>query len=645
MNQHYHSKLYMLSIYCVLLFCHINCSTNTSIRYYKQIIFQHPKQIEFSYPVNKNMANVLPSYWVYSDLQDRIVKIEYHRYGKLASDPITNISQIIIDYSDSLETRQFLDINSNSIFKNQNINKLLFILNDNGHPICQYYQDRFGTNEVDSAGIFLYLFNTDSTGRIIESLGLNSSSEAIIDRYGRYLMRFKYGDINNNLEISNYGPENNLLEDKNGVAIVSSNYDRVSNARITTYYDKYMRITNSSISGIAITEDIYDQKGNISERRYLNKDHILSAGPIERAAIIRTSYAEEGYPNMISYLDSDSSLIKTIEFREDGTYNRIIEYTAANLIVHEQDDNYAYSISECDQYGCVIKKSFYGTDGNLVTLAAGYSYLTNSYDNAGNYFGERYYLASGDLTINREIGAAEFKYVYDGKGKLKELSILDQYGNIVNDVNGVAKCSYTWDKMGNQTEIRFYNSIGELTVPADNSFAIQRDEYSKGGTLKRIKYYSAEDKLIYNPVAGCAIFEAEYDLKGRILRLEYLDVNSNLMMHKKHGLAKIENIYDNDGNLIEMSHYGVDDKLMIKDDVGFASAVRELDECGRLISMEYYGPDENLMMVERSGYAKHVIIYDELDDIARHEYYDENNRLTKTSENEFPNNFGCNDEN
>jgi YD repeat-containing protein len=199
-------------------------------------------------------------------------------------------------------------------------------------------------------------------------------------------------------------------------------------------------------------------------------------------------------------------------------------------------------------------------------------------------------------------------------GRIEWHVYLNGKGERVTNSAGVSEARYEYDKKGNLTTIRFYDSEGKPGEDGHESgIAIIRVEYDDHGNEVKKSFYGVEDNLTEHRAWGCATVISKYDETGNRIEASYYGTDGRLKEYSQFE-------YDNRGNYVEGRGYGSDGQL--KEDSGGWSIMRTVyDQRGNLIEARFYDRHDHLTENRYLGAAFYRRQYDQDDNLIETRYY------------------------
>lgn len=239
-------------------------------------------------------------------------------------------------------------------------------------------------------GVYGFEYVLDTKGRVIETYFLDAQGECRLNSEGLYCRKFTYDEQDDFVEWKNYGRNEILTANAEGITHAVSDYDGHNLIRGSFYDEK----------GDPVYVESY---GAASQVRHLDHRGKLILGEL---------LDEQGQP---MYAGDYCTMAFTYDhngFRESRTY-----LNAEGKAVVDTAVNYATVQWINDQNGNPIETTFYDADGNLIDNAFGYARETIEYDENGKEIKNSYFLADGKPADYRGYGYSTKITAYDERGR------------------------------------------------------------------------------------------------------------------------------------------------------------------------------------------------------------------------------------
>lgn len=230
-----------------------------------------------------------------------------------------------------------------------------------------------------------------------------------------------------------------------------------------------------------------------------------------------------------------------------------------------------------DKYGRIIKRESFDLDKSPMNDNSNLSIYKYKFNQQHLVIGYKEYDKNGNFPIHSDEYNLQFKY--DEYGYTKEMINFNEHNTQINNKEGVCIYNYCYDKYGNDTQTKRYNSNNIPTLGTDDYFTrvtkydsidrivfnakyyfehtLKFDEDTWGAT--KVEYPNDSTELQYNINAynklfndtnGSAIIKSFFDKKGQTIKSEFFDKFKNYAK-PKNGVVKNLYKYDDNGNEIE----------------------------------------------------------------------------------------------
>lgn len=160
---------------------------------------------------------------------------------------------------------------------------------------------------------------------------------------------------------------------------------------------------------------------------------------------------------------------------------------------------------------------YYGTDGKLMNLSAGYASMTQVIDDAGRILSETYYNAEGEKAKQAD-GYDELRYEYNEQNQETRIRYyLD--GEPMHTPDGIAAICREYDENRNIVSEKTFGTDGQ-PIARNEGYDEIRYEYNEKNQAIRIRYY-LNGKPVLTP-AGITAVGREYNAAGQVSKEWYL---------------------------------------------------------------------------------------------------------------------------
>lgn len=244
-------------------------------------------------------------------------------------------------------------------------------------------------------------------------------------------------------------------------------------------------------------------------------------------AIIRKKYDEFGQrvyesyydakEDPVCYLDEESGTeicaAFVCEYDEKG--NQVdVKYKDPDGNVMVRDDlGYAQICREYDEQGNITEEWYYDADHKPIAAMGGYYSVDWLYGD-GNCTEVRYYDAEKKLVMRNDENYAIDKEQYDEYGRRIISTYCDTDGEpVINTWYECAIFEYKYDLLGNETDIMYRDTKGNLMIREKLGYAWVNMIYDEWSRLEMETYYDADQNPTID-VNGYAGIRYEYDEQG-----------------------------------------------------------------------------------------------------------------------------------
>lgn len=383
------------------------------------------------------------------------------------------IAEIVYEYDENgnEKSRSFFDDKGNPCVLTGECSKVEWTYDDQGNQTSGHYYDTNG-KPMSVYGRASIEYEYDRRGnRIMERpLGTNGKLAS-----GQYEVRYKYDGLDNVTETSYYNDSGKPTLYKEGYHRVLNTYNSRGQCTETEYRGVNGNLVNAEGQNIAVVKREYDNRGNQISRTFFNssgkrgtdKDkvhkffhqydkitnnpsHQITFGadgkPIvagNMAPEAKCEYDRRGNATSLQCYDGYGNKING----NRGWYERRMEYGRAGEQLSEshfdvngkpvEDSDLGYHMckSEYNEMRLPVKWSFYGTNGKLNPIPAGYAVKTAKYNSQGQRTELAYFGVNGK-PVNTIWGVHKEVYKYRN-GTEYECIIYDTSGSKVGTAHKV----------------------------------------------------------------------------------------------------------------------------------------------------------------------------------------------------------------
>ena len=413
----------------------------------------------------------------------------------------------------------------------------------------------------------------------------------------------------------------------------------------------------------------YNSKGAVMCTRFYNEDGELINAAGQEYAYVRTvlfkdmklvgTEAAEGDSGDSD--DSDDSDGGDDEDTEDsgadgegGTENgsqdngTVTEYYGLDGKLMNLKAGYAYIVREMNAGGKVTRETYYDRDGAETELAAGYSRIEREYDAYGNLSRESYYDRNGNR-VTLDQGYHSFERENDLNGNPLRLAYFDANGEpAVNISTKYHRIERTWLDSKHAMSEAWFDAAGKPVAPSDTFVKIEREFDQRKNTVAERTYGADGEPITRN--AGYDELRQEFDNRDRVIRISYYIHGESAA--NTDGIASLTREYDGNGCILSEAYYGADGEpamsiskkyhrlertwLDAKHMSGeawfdteenpvapgdtYCAIVREYDERGNMTAEKTKQPDGSLI-ARKAGYDEMRQVFDENNRVVRISYW------------------------
>lgn len=486
-----------------------------------------------------------------------------------------------------------------------------YIYDDNGFPLRTIY---LGVDKepiyVPNQGVSITEDEYDERGYLIKRHFLDPEGKPCVTNEGNASFICEYDEKGNVVEQWKFDLHNNLVEGSDGYAGCKIQYDSIGNLTEFVAYgtDRMPCLKTDNTSGYRAE---YNEMGLLTKWINIGADlHPCKNG--NDVVAILYEYDKRGNQIKISFYDAEWKNLMLSAERIAGwssVYNDNGNEVERSFFNQKGqgcyvNGEYAKWIAKYDEQGNKNSIRYYDIDGHLIAYEnniAGYDY---NFDERGNIIEEKPVGVDG---VSLAQGRLITRYIYDQFDNIKEQAFYDAHGSAVNSL-GYHKYICEYNDRNLQTEIRYYDTKGNLTVYNQNKYAIQKDEYDNKGLRIHCSYYGIDSKPVTS-TEGWASSTFEYDTSGRVIRQCFFDIkgkptDSKVMVPE--GICG----YDKWGNMNYLAAKDGKGHFIINPQTGWSIQKCEFDIKGKELWRAYYDEKEIPMICQQEGCHKIMYEYD-----------------------------------
>lgn len=366
-----------------------------------------------------------------------------------------------------------------------------------------------------------------------------------------------------------------IINNTNGYATIKYKYDKNKLCISETYFDASG--ASKSINGEAeeLRYKWNENKQKISTSYWKEGQPVTCSKGYHE---IKTEYVGKLVKEQ-SYYNIDGSLIvnadgyaRTVKlYNSKGIEMSVLFYNERDELILAPGKEYAYVMTmtaqdrkalvegaelqetnglERNDFSATKYIEYYGTDRKLMNISAGYAYVIQLTDAQGRAIREAYYDKDGQRAVLKN-GYDELSREY-GEGNKIIRNEFYRNGELTLHIDGYAAVDYEYDKAGNTTVKRYYNTMLE-PASCKGGYEMIRKEYNEDNQVVFEGYYDHEGKPMVN---NNGIYQTTYvyNEKGKLIRESFFDSEGQSMANID-GYTMIEREYDENGNKISETSY------------------------------------------------------------------------------------------
>lgn len=454
---------------------------------------------------------------VYNEFGQLLYKIDYDENMKVAmfkhDDEHGTAKRLISN------TTQLIDINDS---EHSSITRHLLTYDDKGLLQRVEYASGEDNRPVgDAENIYGLAYFYDKKGRVSEVRFLGHDGKVRGNKIGLAIKQYEYDSKNNWSQVKYLTATGKPSHDGNNCAVVKLEYDKWGNRIAERYFmiDGTTPAFRADVSACGYTYEI-DKHGCRILQSFIDGNGNIMTGQAGYAQV-RLTYDDNAFCTMVEFLDKDGK--RANNTNDNGDVSSIIKF-------------------DVDEKGLNKSIGFFDIQEQPMENSAGVHKYVLDYDSVGNLIQERYY--DKNQKPARYAGYnSTMKIAYNEFNQSKERTFYDVSGKLSCNQDGVAKYQYTYDKIGNLTNIEFIGPDGKNLINSHDGYAVLKATYDELGNLKTIHHYNAA----MNPCMTTTGYHA----------IEYIyDKDTNFLTSVKYfnaagSIIKTEHTsYDDNGNII-----------------------------------------------------------------------------------------------
>ena len=333
--------------------------------------------------------------------------------------------------------------------------------------------------------------------------------------------------------------------------------------------------------------------------------------------------AQEGVKgSIIEYYGIDGQLMTlkagyAIIERKNNSAGKVAEesYYSADREPVTQAAGYARVEREYDGFNALSKEAYFGMNGEPVTLADGYQYFTRVNDNKGNALKTAYFDAEGKPVINSSIKAHRVDKAYLDAKHVLSEAWFDPTGKACVSTDTYAKIEREFDRNGNTISEKTFDTKGKA-ICRNAGYDETQWMYNEKNQAIQIQY--RKDARLTEDVNGVAVIQRKYDDAGNIAEEWYLDRTGLATASLKTKYHRIVKEYLDAKHVISEKYYDAWGEPTTAGDT-FVQIRREFDEKGNTIRECTYGPFRR-PIARKAGYDEVRNTFNEKNQVVKIEY-------------------------
>lgn len=398
----------------------------------------------------------------------------------------TNIREKYEDerHPDKVTEIRNLDIDGNIVRDIDGVYVTKYEYNADGNLTGTYFYEEDGITPMLGNKGYWGKVSAFENGKHIEDYYIGTDGELTATTEGYAKTLYAYDDKGNRIE-ETYYDSNNRKYSLDDYCTITYKYDAFNNQIQKNYKD----FSGNNAPKKVVVKSKYDAWGNEIEMAYFDSDEEKRVENMQN--IHRTCYGYDSlfYLNEVRYYDKNNELTGC---PEDTTY-AIVRYVN-------------------DEFGNRTSTEYFDKNEEACDCADGYHRMSKTLDACGRVISEKYYGANGNRRRHTN-GSWEGRCTYDRLFIYKYATVSghDMQGNLMNTNEGWAYKTFKYDKLGNNTEIAYFDKDSiPFMHPDGHHKAISTYE---GYNETRIEYYDKKNKLL----SQNAIIVNEYDSYNNLL--------------------------------------------------------------------------------------------------------------------------------
>jgi len=568
--------------------------------------------------------------YFYTDNDKIDYKTVYDANGRVLfkMDYDENLNTATFRLNDKNGTEMFFDANANTLYKSTSnnfgeksrITRYLLTFDDEGLLTELRYVGLQNVPACDKDHIYGHTYKYDEEGHKIEDGYIGIDGNPTTNNAGLSIRTYTYDDDDNWTSVSYLNIERGPSHDGNNCALVKLEYDKYGNRIKESYFtiDGTPSIrTDLSVSGFTYK---HDENGFRLEQSCFDvngKPTYCNSGFVT----IRNSYNEDGFIIGYVYLDENNERVAYSD--EYDTYSKVamkvnatgqpleLAYYDKNDLPVEQSSGVWKLTCEYDSLGNVLSVKNYDKKGKPANVNGYYFEMRNGYDEFCNMTSQSFYDSEGKLTTC-DGRVAEYRTEYNKSGAITRKACYGVDGNMTISSDMSAGSEVTYDELGNQKIIQFFDAAGRNCMTSGGFSKVEYFYDTKTNSLVRAKYYNTKGNTLYDEryrydnrgnciqsftlgadgqlKAGTAVTNKKFDTNNRETANWCTNLAGKRVNKPGFGFSKEESKHDEQGNCIESTFWSVTDQPATDNDKSHRR-IHEYDEMNRVVHEINYGAD------------------------------------------------------
>jgi hypothetical protein len=499
-----------------------------------------------------------------------------------------------------------------------------------GNRVLESYVDINGRPFNIKLGFATLRRTHDALGRITSQRFFDDAGNETTDRKdGCHGFDAKYDSSGNCTLMTYVDTDDEPFNIKDGYATIRAAYDSLGRKKSLRLFDDAGSETTDKTDGCHGWDAEYDALGNRIVMRYVDIKG-------------NRSDIKDGYATIQQTYDT-LGRTKSLRLFDD----------AENETTNKTDGSHGWDL-EYDTKGNRTVESYVDINNKPFVTMKGYAKLKFTYDDLGRRRSEKFFGANDEPTTDNSDGSHGWVVDYDAKGNVISRSFVDTNDGPFDNKYGYAKAQMTYDALGRETSVRFFNAADQPAKRKEDSIHGWDLKYDPNGTL--LSFVDINDQPFVT-TEGYAKIQTKYDALGRETSVKYLDVDGNPALHRT-GVYELNMEYDLRGTnttqllvkrigLCDPAVAGFSEFRDLIDESTNTSIHSKHDAQGNKLPIDPFGALEmktiqlgTSTVIEyldcdgRSGCSKVVVTKNE-DGLVREEYFDDDGKPAFVSKKDF----------